>query len=144
VSPLLFFHACLSAALTLLLGCSTYAPLQRGAIVNIASLSGLVGLRHSGAYTAAKHGVVGITQTAALDYPEVKSNAVVPGYIQTPLTLAPGEMRRNALDKVENWTPVKRFGLPEEVAESIVWLLGSRSNFVHGSCLTIDGGYLAH
>ncbi|CAM1509657.1 Fc.00g033960.m01.CDS01 [Cosmosporella sp. VM-42] len=116
----------------------------RGAIVNIASLSGLVGLRHSGAYTAAKHGVVGITQTAALDYPEVKSNAVVPGYIKTPLTSAPGEMQRNTLEKVNDWTPVKRFGLPEEVAESIVWLLGSRSNFVHGSCLTIDGGYFAH
>ncbi|PNP38828.1 hypothetical protein TGAMA5MH_09051 [Trichoderma gamsii] len=123
---------------------STYAPLQRGAIVNIASLSGLVGLRHSGAYTAAKHGVVGITQTAALDYPEVKSNAVVPGYIKTPLTSVPGEMQRNALEKVNNWTPMKRFGLPEEVAEGIVWLLGSRSNFVHGTCLTIDGGYLSH
>jgi 3-oxoacyl-[acyl-carrier protein] reductase len=88
--------------------------------------------------------VVGITQTAALDYPEVKSNAVVPGYIKTPMTSAPGEMQRNSLEKVNTWTPMKRFGLPEEVAETIVWLLGSRSNFVHGSCLTVDGGYLSH
>ena len=101
-----------------------------------------MGLKHSGAYTAAKHGVVGVTKTFSLDYPEVKINAVVPGYIETPLTLAPGYMRTNALDKVENWTPMKRFGLPAEIAECVVWLLGSRSNFVHGSCLTSDGGYL--
>jgi NAD(P)-dependent dehydrogenase (short-subunit alcohol dehydrogenase family) len=123
---------------------STYAPLQRGSIVNIASLAGVAGLQHSGAYTAAKHGVVGITKTMALDYPEVKCNAIIPGYILTPLTSAPGYMRTNALNKVENWTPMKRFGLPEEVAEANVWLLGNRSNFVHGSCLTMDGGYLAH
>jgi len=121
-----------------------YAPLQRGSIVNIASLAAIAGLRHSGAYTAAKHGVAGITRSAALDHPEVKCNAVVPGYIETPLTSAPGEMRTNALDKVNNWTPMKRFGRPEEVAEAVVWLLGDRSNFCHGSCLTIDGGYLVH
>ncbi|KAK7700107.1 hypothetical protein SLS64_011125 [Diaporthe eres] len=119
-----------------------YAPMQRGAIVNIASLSAIAGLRHSGAYTAAKHGVAGITRTAALDYPEIKCNAIAPGYIKTPLTDAPGAMRDNALVKVNEWTPMKRFGLPEEIAEGVVWLLGSRSNFVHGSCLVMDGGYL--
>ncbi|KAK2616019.1 hypothetical protein N8I77_002738 [Diaporthe amygdali] len=120
-----------------------YAPMQRGAIVNIASLSAIVGLRHSGAYTSAKHGVAGITRTAALDYPEIKCNAIAPGYIKTPLTDAPGAMRDNALIKINHWTPMKRFGLPEEIAEGVVWLLGSRSNFVHGSCLVMDGGYLA-
>lgn len=119
-----------------------YAPMQHGAIVNIASLSAIAGLRHSGAYTAAKHGVAGITRTAALDYPEIKCNAIAPGYIKTPLTDAPGPMRDNALVKVNDWTPMKRFGLPEEIAEGVVWLLGSRSNFVHGSCLVMDGGYL--
>ncbi|KAE9372852.1 putative 3-oxoacyl-reductase FabG [Stipitochalara longipes BDJ] len=121
-----------------------YAPLQRGAIVNIASLAAINGLRHSGAYTAAKHGVAGITRTAALDYPEIKCNAIVPGYIKTPLTDAPGEMRTNALIKVNDWTPMQRFGLPEEIAEGVVWLLGYRSSFVHGSCLVMDGGYLTH
>jgi NAD(P)-dependent dehydrogenase (short-subunit alcohol dehydrogenase family) len=116
-----------------------HAP-QRGAIVNIASIAGL---RHSGAYTAAKHGVMGITRTAALNYPDVKIDAIAPGYIKTPLTDAPGEMRRNALDKVENWTPMGRFGLPEEIAEGVVWLLGWRSSFVHGSVLAMDGGNLA-
>lgn len=117
--------------------------MQRGSIVNIASLFGVAGGHHSGAYTAAKHGVVGVTRTSALDHPEIKSNAVVPGYIETPLTSAPGEMRNNALKKVNDWTPMKRFGRPEEVAESVVWLLGDRSNFAHGSCLTLDGGYMA-
>jgi NAD(P)-dependent dehydrogenase (short-subunit alcohol dehydrogenase family) len=121
-----------------------YQPLQSGAIVNIASLAAAAGLRHSGAYTASKHGVLGITRTAALDYPSVKINAIIPGYIKTPLVDAPGEMRNNALDKVNNWTPMKRFGLPQEIAEGIVWLLSSRSNFVHGSALTMDGGYLVH
>jgi NAD(P)-dependent dehydrogenase (short-subunit alcohol dehydrogenase family) len=116
---------------------STYAPLQRGSIVNIASLFGVTGGHHSGAYTAAKHGVVGITKTSCLDHPEIKSNAVVPGYIETPLTSKPGEMRNNALKKVEIWTPMQRFGRPEEVAEAVVWLLGDRSNFCHGSCLTM-------
>lgn len=110
--------------------------------MNIASLSAIAGLRHSGAYTAAKHGVAGLTRTASLDYPEIKCNAIAPGYIKTPLTDAPGAMRDNALIKVNEWTPMKRFGLPEEIAEGVVWLLGSRSNFVHGSCLVMDGGYL--
>lgn len=119
--------------------------MQREAIVNIASLSAIAGLRHSGAYTAAKHGVAGVagvTRTASLDYPEVKCICIAPGYIKTPLTDAPGAMRDNALIKVNDWTPMKRFGLPEEIAEDVVWLLGSRSNFVHGSCLVMDGGYL--
>ncbi|KAI8648288.1 hypothetical protein NCS55_01498000 [Fusarium keratoplasticum] len=120
----------------------TYAPLQRGSIVNIASLAAVSGLYHSGAYTAAKHGVLGLTRTSSLDHPQVKQNAVVPGWIKTPLTDAPGEMRTNALDKANNWTPLKRFGLPEEVAEAVVWLLGDRSNFIHGNVVTIDGGYL--
>ncbi|KAM5352775.1 hypothetical protein ACJ41O_005497 [Fusarium nematophilum] len=120
----------------------TYAPLQRGSIVNIASLAAVSGLYHSGAYTAAKHGVLGLTRTSSLDHTSVKQNAVVPGWIKTPLTDAPGEMRTNALDKANNWTPLKRFGLPEEVAEVVVWLLGDRSNFVHGNFVTIDGGYL--
>ncbi|KAI7775564.1 hypothetical protein LA080_006575 [Diaporthe eres] len=90
-----------------------YAPMQRGAIVNIASLSVIAGLRHPGAYTAAKHGVAGITRTAALDYPEIKCNAIAPGYFKTPFTDAPGAMRDNALVKVNEWTPMKRFGLPD-------------------------------
>lgn len=121
---------------------STYAPLQCVSIVNIASLAAVSGLYHSGAYTAAKHGVLGITRTGALDHPDIKLNAIVSGWIKTPLTDTPGELRENALNKSHNWTPMKRFGLPEEVAEAIVWLLGDRSNFVHGNFVIMDGGYL--
>ncbi|KAH7006469.1 putative 3-oxoacyl-reductase FabG [Fusarium venenatum] len=102
----------------------TYAPLQRGSIVNIASLAAASGLYHSGAYTATKHGVLGLTRTLSLDHPQVKQNAVVPGWIKTPLTDASGEMRNNARDKSNNYTPLKRLGLPEKVAEAVVWLLG--------------------
>ncbi|KAL6918910.1 hypothetical protein ACHAPO_009193 [Fusarium lateritium] len=115
----------------------TYAPLQRGSIVNITSLATVSGLHHSGAYTATKHGVLGLTRTLSLDHPQVKQNAVVPGWIKTPLT---DEMRNDALDKTNNCMPLKRLGLPEEVAEAVVWLLGDRSNFVHGTFVTIDGG----
>lgn len=98
---------------------------------------------HSGAYTAATHGVLGITRTGALDHPDIKLNAIVPGWIKTALMDASGGMRENALNKAHNWTPMKRFGLLEEVAEAIVWLLGDRSNFVQGTFVTMDGGYLA-
>nr|RBR01380.1 hypothetical protein FVER53263_20879 [Fusarium verticillioides] len=119
------------------------AQSQRGAIVNISSIAGLIGIRYSSAYVAFKHAVSGITKNFALDYPEIKVNAVAPGYIATPITSAPGEMSRNAREKVANWVPMKRFGRPEEVAETIVWLLSGRSNFVHGTLIAIDSGYTA-
>ncbi|KLO94354.1 Uncharacterized protein LW93_11920 [Fusarium fujikuroi] len=119
------------------------AQSQCGAIVNISSIAGLIGIRCSSAYVASKHGVSGITKNFALDYPEIKINAVAPGYIATPMTAAPGEMSRNAHEKVANWVPMKRFGLPEEIAETIVWLLSDRSNFVHGTLIAVDGGYTA-
>ncbi|RGP78259.1 3-oxoacyl-acyl-carrier reductase [Fusarium longipes] len=119
------------------------APLQRGAIVNISSIAGMIGIRYSSAYVASKHGVSGLTKNFALDYPEIKINAVAPGYVATPMTAAPGEMSRNAKEKVANSVPLKRFGLPEEIAETIVWLLSSRSNFVHGTLIAVDGGYTA-
>ncbi|EWG42569.1 hypothetical protein FVEG_04335 [Fusarium verticillioides 7600] len=122
---------------------SAPAQSQRGAIVNISSIAGLIGIRYSSAYVAFKHGVSGITKNFALDYPEIKVNAVAPGYIATPITSAPGEMSRNAREKVANWVPMKRFGQPEEVAETIVWLLSGRSNFVHGTLIAIDSGYTA-
>ncbi|RBQ69410.1 hypothetical protein FVER14953_20945 [Fusarium verticillioides] len=122
---------------------SAPAQSQRGAIVNISSIAGLIGIRYSSAYVAFKHGVSGITKNFALDYPEIKVNAVAPGYIATAITSAPGEMSRNASEKVANWVPMKRFGRPEEVAETIVWLLSGRSNFVHGTLIAIDSGYTA-
>ncbi|KAF5646988.1 dehydrogenase [Fusarium tjaetaba] len=98
------------------LGTNAPAQSQRGAIVNIPSIAGLIGIRYYTAYVASKHGVTGITKNFSLDYPEIKINAVAPGYIVTPMTSAPGEMSRDAREKVANWVPIKRFGLPEEVA----------------------------
>lgn len=113
-----------------------------GAIVNVASILGQVGSAGSGAYVAAKHGVVGLTRTAALDYATqgIRVNAVGPGYIRTPLIEKFGE---DLLSGVQAKHPVQRLGRPEEVAEMIVWLLSDRASFVTGAYCAVDGGYLA-
>lgn len=113
-----------------------------GAIVNMASILGQVGFRHSAAYVAAKHGVVGLTKTAALEYAteKVRINAVGPAFIQTPLLSHMGEEAINALVALH---PVGRLGKPEEVAELVLWLSSERASFVTGSYYPIDGGYLA-
>lgn len=113
-----------------------------GSIVNISSILGSVGFAGSGAYTAAKHGIVGLTQTAALEYSakNIRINAVGPGFIDTPLL--------NALDaetkkQVVALHPIGRLGKSEEIAELILWLGSDKSSFVTGSYYSIDGGYLA-
>jgi NAD(P)-dependent dehydrogenase (short-subunit alcohol dehydrogenase family) len=113
-----------------------------GAIVNMASILGQVGTRGAGGYVAAKHGVVGLTQTAALEYAEqgVRVNAVGPGYIDTPLLkILPPE----ALERVVSLHPIGRLGRSEEVAELVVWLSSGRASFVTGAYYPVDGGYLA-
>ncbi|HEY0997678.1 MAG TPA: SDR family oxidoreductase [Gemmatimonadaceae bacterium] len=113
-----------------------------GAIVNVASILGQVGERRSAAYVAAKHGVVGLTQVAALEYATrgVRVNAVGPGYIDTPLLAGvPDEVRRTLVAL----HPMARLGRAEEVAELVVWLASDRASFVTGSYHPVDGGYLA-
>jgi len=117
----------------------------KGAIVNTASVAGLVGAKAMPAYDASKHGVVGLTKSCALDYAKkgVRVNAVCPGVIQTPMvdrlaSAAPGMMR--ALVGVE---PVGRVGAPEEIGEAVVWLLSDSSSFVTGTTLAVDGGLTA-
>ncbi|OYX09218.1 MAG: short-chain dehydrogenase [Algoriphagus sp. 32-45-6] len=114
-----------------------------GSIVNIASILGMVGTRLSPAYVAAKHGVVGLTKTTALEYApkNIRVNSVGPGYIRTPLV-------ENALDEATlqylvGLHPIGRLGTSEEVAELILWLGSSKSSFVTGSYYAVDGGYLA-
>ncbi len=114
-----------------------------GSIVNIASILGMVGTKNSPAYVAAKHGVVGITKTAALEYADknIRINSVGPGYIATPLltkTLDDATMKILA-----TLHPIGRLGTAEEVAELVIWLSSSKSSFVTGSYYTIDGGYTA-
>ena len=114
-----------------------------GSIVNIASILGMAGTRLSPAYVAAKHGVVGLTKTTALEYAQknIRVNSVGPGYIKTPLVM-------NSLDEATReyligLHPMGRMGESEEVAELILWLGSSKSSFVTGSYYAVDGGYLA-
>jgi NAD(P)-dependent dehydrogenase (short-subunit alcohol dehydrogenase family) len=113
-----------------------------GAIVNTASIAGLVGLPTSSAYVAAKHGVVGLTRTAAIEYAEfgIRVNAVCPGYIKTRMTEEVMQRRGAA---ILAQTPMRRMGTPEEVAEVVVWLCSERASFVSGAAYTVDGGYIA-
>ena len=113
-----------------------------GAIVNTASIAGLVGLPGSVAYVVGKHGVVGLTKAAAIDHAadHIRVNAVCPGYIETPMT--EDTMRRRG-ERVIARTALGRMGKPEEIAEAVVWLCSDRASFVTGSAWTVDGGYTA-
>ncbi|GMV02394.1 MAG: oxidoreductase [Rhodanobacteraceae bacterium] len=113
-----------------------------GAIVNMASILGQVGFRGHSAYVAAKHGVVGLTRTAALEYAArgIRVNAVGPAFIDTPLLVNLPEEARAALAALH---PIARIGRPEEVAELVLWLSADKASFVTSSYYPIDGGYLA-
>jgi len=115
-----------------------------GAIVNMASILGAVGFAGAPAYTAAKHGVVGLTQAAALEYSAqgVRINAVGPGFIHTPMISALEENQAvNGMLVAAH--PIGRLGRAEEVAELVLWLVSDKASFVTGSYYPVDGGYLA-
>lgn len=113
-----------------------------GAIVNTASVAGLVGLRVSSGYVAAKHAVIGLTKAAALDYggQNIRINAVCPGYVETRMTTTSRAIFGERL--VAN-TPLGRLGSPPEIAELVVWLCSDRASFVHGAAYAADGGWTA-
>jgi NAD(P)-dependent dehydrogenase (short-subunit alcohol dehydrogenase family) len=114
-----------------------------GAIVNTASIAGLIGLVTASAYVAAKHGVVGLTKTAALEYADagIRVNAVCPGFIETPMTAPARGSPRGA--QIMAQIPFGRFGRPEEIAEMVVWLLSDRASYVSGAAYNVDGGWMA-
>jgi NAD(P)-dependent dehydrogenase (short-subunit alcohol dehydrogenase family) len=113
-----------------------------GAIVNTASIAGLVGLASASNYVAAKHGVVGITKTAALEYAadNIRVNCINPGYIKTPMTDSTMAQR---YDAVMAKVPMNRLGTPDEIAEAVVWMLSDKASFMTGASQIIDGGYYA-
>jgi NAD(P)-dependent dehydrogenase (short-subunit alcohol dehydrogenase family) len=115
-----------------------------GTIVNITSILGQVGYAGAPAYTAAKHGVVGLTQSAALDYGRfgVRVNCAAPGFIHTPM-IARMESDAQTRSLITALHPLGRIGQPQEVAELILWLSSPASSFVTGACYPVDGGYLA-
>jgi NAD(P)-dependent dehydrogenase (short-subunit alcohol dehydrogenase family) len=115
-----------------------------GAIVNMASILGRVAFQNSPAYVAAKHGVVGLTKTAAVEYAKqgLRINAVGPGFISTPL-ISGLEEDRKTRELLISLHPVGRLGEPEEVAELVLWLSCEKASFVTGAYYAIDGGYLA-
>ncbi|MEX2481889.1 MAG: SDR family oxidoreductase [Gammaproteobacteria bacterium] len=116
-----------------------------GAVVNTASVAGLVGWRGSATYSASKHGVIGLTKSAALEYARqgVRVNAVCPGVIDTPMG-APATQSQGAVhDTLLARHPIGRFGMPEEVAGAVVWLCSPASSFTTGLALTVDGGYVS-
>ena len=114
-----------------------------GSIVNIASILGQAGTKFSPAYVAAKHGVVGLTKAAALEYADkkIRINSVGPGYIKTPLIM--NALDQDTLNGLVKLHPIGRLGESEEVAELILWLASPKSSFVTGSYYAADGGYLA-
>jgi NAD(P)-dependent dehydrogenase (short-subunit alcohol dehydrogenase family) len=113
-----------------------------GAIVNTASIAGLIGLPTASAYVAAKHGVSGLTKTAAIEYAQsgLRVNAVCPGYIETNMTR---ETMQRRGEQILAQVPFKRMGRPEEIAEMVVWLCSDRASFVSGALYNVDGGYMA-
>ncbi|HVY74800.1 MAG TPA: glucose 1-dehydrogenase [Puia sp.] len=113
-----------------------------GSIVNMASILGKVGTKGSPAYVAAKHGVIGLTETAALEYAnqKIRINSIGPGYIETPLLSGLDENTHKALITLH---PMGRLGRSEEVAELSLWLNSDKASFVTGSYYNVDGGYLA-
>jgi NAD(P)-dependent dehydrogenase (short-subunit alcohol dehydrogenase family) len=115
---------------------------NKGSIINVASILGSVGFAQSCAYVAAKHGVVGLTKTAALEYSAqgIRVNSVGPAFIKTPLL---EDLEQELLDQLVSLHPIGRLGEPEEVAQLILWLAGEKSSFDSGAYYPLDGGYLA-
>ena len=112
-----------------------------GSLVNVASVSGIVGVPRQHPYVASKHGLIGLTKSLALDWaPDVRVNAVAPGYVATDLT-EPIREREGLYERVVDRTPMGRFADPNEVAGPVLFLASEMASFVTGECLVADGGW---
>jgi len=118
---------------------------KSGAIVNTSSIMGLTGAIRVPAYTAAKHGVAGLTKAAALEYARhgLRINAVCPAPIYTPMLMGAFEKRPDMEERYARAEPMKRIGQPEEIGEAVAWLCSDRASYVTGLPMPVDGGYMA-
>lgn len=118
---------------------------KKGVIVNMSSILGRVGFATSAHYVAAKHGVIGLTQTAALEYAMegIRINAICPAFIDTPLLTNGGISEGAVKQQIVNLHPMKRFGTSEEIANGFIFLACDDSSFITGTALEMDGGYLS-
>ena len=128
--------------------CMKYESLQMreqgsGAIVNCSSIGGLVGIAGRGVYHASKHGVLGLTKSAALDYAArgIRVNAVCPGIVETPMVADMLASQPEAMKELMKDVPMARLGRPEEIAAAVLWLCSPGASFVIGHALVVDGGY---
>lgn len=114
-----------------------------GSIVNCSSIGGLIGIAERGVYHASKHGVIGLTKSAALEYASrgININAVCPGIISTPMVEEMLEREPEAMNALVNELPNKRLGRPEEVADVVVWLCSPQASLIVGQAIAVDGGY---
>ena len=114
-----------------------------GAIVNCSSLGGLVGIAGRAVYHASKHGVLGMTKSAALEYATrgIRINAVCPGIISTPMVERMMQGESEEMKELMRFVPINRLGKPEEVAAAVLWLCSDAASFVIGQAIAVDGGY---
>jgi len=116
-----------------------------GAIVNTTSIAGVVGFQGVSPYVASKHGVIGLTKTAALEYGRdgVRVNAIAPGVIQTPMIERTAADDPEMVEGISEATPLGRIGEPAEIGDAAVWLCSADASFVTGETMVIDGGYVS-
>ena len=148
--PLEMWNKVLSVNLTAPWLCMKYEIVQmlkqgRGAIVNMASILGTIAFAETGAYNAAKHGLIGATRTAALEFSRqgIRINAVCPGFIETSMIMERSFIGSDPLvyKRVKSSHPIGRLGQPEEIAAAALWLCSDAASFITGAAMIVDGGY---